>query len=313
MKIIVFGLTISSSWGNGHATIWRGLCRSLAKRGHDIVFFERDVPYYARHRDLAELPGMKLKLYSSWEDVMPFARSCLSEADAAFVTSYCPDGLSASDLVLSSNARARIFYDLDAPVTLERMKRGETVDYISPDGLAGFDIVLSYTGGKTLDELQRTLGAGKTAPLYGSVDPFTHGPVEISCQADLSYLGTYADDRQEMLTKLLIEPARRLPGKRFVIGGSLYPESFPWNHNIYYRRHIAPPQHPEFYCSSRLTLNVTRGAMTRMGYLPIRSAVRSRCLRGADCKRLVGRSGAFLRTRQGDIDCTLFGRCYRCP
>jgi len=94
MKIVIFGLTISSAWGNGHATLWRGLCRALAHRGHDIVFFERDVSWYASARDLTEMPGGgKLIIYPDWETVLATARSHIDSADAAIVTSYCADAI----------------------------------------------------------------------------------------------------------------------------------------------------------------------------------------------------------------------------
>ena len=112
MKLVIFGLTISSSWGNGHATLWRGLCRALARDGHRVVFFERDVPYYALHRDLRELPGTDLRLYPSWEQALPEARREVADADAAMVTSYCPDGVPASELVLSVDGPLAVFYDL---------------------------------------------------------------------------------------------------------------------------------------------------------------------------------------------------------
>lgn len=270
MKLVIFGLTISSSWGNGHATLWRGLCRALARRGHEVVFFERDVPYYAAHRDLKALPGGNLILYSGWAEVLSKARQQLADADVAMVTSYCPDGIAASELVLCSNATLRVFYDLDTPVTLNRLRTGKALDYIGRHGLAGFDLVLSFTGGVALEELKKQLGARRVAPLYGSVDPEIHHPVpsKEAYRADLSYLGTYAEDRQEALNKLFIESARGLPGQKFLIGGALYPEAFPWAENIFFARHVAPAEHPAFFCSSRLTLNVTRGAMAAMGYCP---------------------------------------------
>ena len=270
MKLVIFGLTISSSWGNGHATLWRGLCRALSRRGHRVVFFERDVPYYASHRDLADPGGVKLHLYQDWPGVQSLARSELSNADVAMVTSYCPDGVTASDLVLASKARLKTFYDLDTPVTLDCLRQGKPVNYLSPRGLGDFDLVLSYTGGAALDELKAQLGARRVAPLYGSVDPETHRPVAPapSYAADLSYLGTYAEDRQAALNTLFIEPARHLPCYRFVIGGAMYPEHFPWTGNIYFVRHLPPAEHPAFFSSSRLTLNVTRAAMANMGYCP---------------------------------------------
>jgi spore maturation protein CgeB len=270
VKFVIFGLTVSSSWGNGHATLLRGLCQALVQRGHQVVFFERDVPYYAAHRDLIELRGAQLVLYTDWQSTLPRARKELADADVAMVTSYCPDGIAASDLVVSSPAQVRVFYDLDTPVTLSHLRSGRQVDYIGPRGLADFDLVLSYTGGAALRELKTQLGARRVAPLYGSVDPDAHKPVapDPALRADLSYLGTYAADRQDTLQKLFIEPARRLADQKFLIGGAQYPESFPWADNIFFVRHVAPPEHPAFFCSSRLTLNVTRRPMVQMGYCP---------------------------------------------
>lgn len=270
MKLVIFGLTISSSWGNGHATLWRGLCRALARKGHRVVFFERDVPYYAIHRDLSALPGTDLRLYSNWEEIAGDARRETADADAAMVTSYCPDGIAASDLVLSVPGPLSVFYDLDTPVTLERLRSGEEVPYLPVGGLGGFDLVLSYTGGRALDELRERLGARRVAPLYGSVDPETHCPADPvpAFQGDFSYLGTYAADRQEALERLFLEPARRLPDKRFVIGGAQYPVDFPWGENVFFVRHLPPADHPAFFASSPLTLNVTRAAMASMGYCP---------------------------------------------
>ncbi len=270
MKLVVFGLSVSSSWGNGHATLWRGLIRALAALGHQVVFYERDVPYYAGTRDLTELPNSELKLYGSWDDIMLEARADVRDADVSMVTSYCPDGVVASELVLSSAFGVRAFYDLDTPVTLERLRKGEAVPYIGAGGLAEFDLVLSYTGGVALTELEQRLGARRVLPLYGSVDPSVHYPVPSvdRYRADLSYLGTYAEDRQRALLQLFIEPARRQPAKRFLIGGAQYPNAFPWSDNIFFVRHLPPSEHALFYCSSRLTLNITRAPMVEMGYCP---------------------------------------------
>lgn len=271
MKLVIFGLTVSSSWGNGHATLWRGLWRALARRGHRVVFFERDVEYYASHRDITALDGGELLLYRDWEDVLPRATRELRVADAAIVTSYCPDGVPASELMARSGHSAiKLFYDLDTPVTLEALRQGRTVPYIGPRGLRDFDLVLSFTGGPALQELRWLLGAPRVATLYGHVDPEVHRPVpaQETYRCALSYLGTYAADRQSALESLFIEPARRLPGKPFVIGGAQYPAGFPWVANIRFVRHLPPAQHPAFFCSSRLTLSVTRRAMLQNGYCP---------------------------------------------
>lgn len=270
MKLVVFGLTVSSSWGNGHATLWRGLIRALGKLGHRVVFFERDAPYYAEHRDLLDLPGGELVLYGSWDEARRRAEQNLAEADAAVVTSYCPDAIPACDAVLSSPARIRCFYDLDTGITLDRLRSGIAVQYIPERGLGDFDLVLSYTGGQALSELKTRLGARHVAPLYGSVDPETHHPAEPEerFRADLSYLGTYSADRQAALETLFLEPARRRPDLRFVMGGAMYPGEFPWTRNLFFIPHVPPAEHPAFFSSSRLTLSVTRAPMAEMGYCP---------------------------------------------
>jgi spore maturation protein CgeB len=270
MKLVVFGLAVSSSWGNGHATLWRGLAGALHRRGHQLVFFERDTPYYAAHRDLPEVPGMELIIYPSWEQVRPRAEREVREADVAMVTSFCPDAREAAHLVGAAPRSLRCYYDLDTPVTLAALARQEEVFYLPEEGLGGFDLVLSYTGGAALVELRERLGARVTAPLYGSVDPDVHRPAAPrSCFAgDLSYLGTYAQDRQAAVEELLVAPARRLPQRRFVIGGAQYPASFPWTANIFFVTHIPPADHPAFYASSPLTLNVTRAAMAALGHCP---------------------------------------------
>jgi spore maturation protein CgeB len=269
VNIVIFGLTVSSTWGNGHATLWRGLCRALAGRGCRVVFFERDVPYYAAHRDMPHPDGCELRLYETWDDVLPFVRVELAQADAAIVTSYCPDAVAASTLVCDSGA-ARVFYDMDTGVTLKHIEEGAPVSYVPPGGLAGFDLVLSFTGGAALDLLRERLGARAVAPMYGCVDPSVHAPAPADDRppALLSYLGTYAADRQNRLEQLFVEPARRRPGDRFLLAGSQYPRDFPWTPNIYYVPHVPASGHPGFFAGARMTLNVTRGAMAELGHCP---------------------------------------------
>ncbi|SFH69453.1 glycosyltransferase [Bradyrhizobium sp. Gha] len=271
MKIVIFGLTISSSWGNGHATLWRGLCKHLTRLGHTVVFYERDVPYYAGARDFIELPDGQLQLFSSWEETRLLARSDVRDADVAIVTSYCPDAIAATDLIMSEGRAVPVFYDLDTPITLARMKAGESVPYIGHRGLQDFALVLSFTGGPCLaHEFRNRLGARDIRPLYGHVDSDIHRPVppQPHYRADLSYLGTYSEDRQHGLEALFVKPARARQDLRFLIGGAQYPDDFPWSPNIYFVRHLPPPEHAPFFASSRLTLNVTRKAMAAMGWCP---------------------------------------------
>jgi spore maturation protein CgeB len=269
MKIAIFGLTITSSWGNGHATLWRGLCKALWAAGHDVEFFERAAPYYASSRDLYEFP-CDVRIYETWDEIAVTAAVAVRDADAVIITSYCPDALAAAELALDHTSGLRVFYDLDTPVTLARLAAGEEVDYIGERGLADFDLVLSFTGGGALDNLRRRLGAREVHPLYGHVDPGFHRPdrPRPPYESALSFLGTYAADRRQALERLFVEPALRRPESRFLIGGAQYPEDFPWAANIHFVRHVPPAEHAAFFSSSRLTLNLTRTSMAQMGWCP---------------------------------------------
>lgn len=270
MRLVVFGLTISSSWGNGHATLWRGLARALADQGHRLDFFEREQPWYAAHRDLEALPGGELVLYRELAAVRARAAEMLAAADVGMVTSFCPDGAAAGELVMGSRARVRAFYDLDPGVTLQRVRAGEPVPWLGPRGLRDYDLVLSFTGGRTLPELRRRLGARRVVALHGSVDPSVHAPAPPAApfRGDLSYLGTYAASRQPALESLFLAPASRLPERIFVLAGSMYGADFPWRENVRYVRHLEPALHPAFFCSSPLTVSVTRPEMAALGECP---------------------------------------------
>jgi spore maturation protein CgeB len=270
MQLVVFGLAVSSSWGNGHATLWRGLAGALARAGHRLTFFERDQPWYAAHRDLPALPGGELVLYRDLAEVRPRAAAALAAADVALATSYCPDGPAACALLLDSRAPRKVFYDLDPGATLELVRAGRPIPWLGPDGLRGFDLVLSFTGGRTLAELARALGARRVAPLHGFVDPAAHHPAAPAApfRGDLSYLGTFAPSRQGALEELFLRPAALAPDRTFVLAGAMYGAGFPWRGNVRWVRHLEPALHPAFLCSSPLTLSVTRAEMKALGHCP---------------------------------------------
>ncbi len=270
LRFVVCGLGMSSAWGSGHATLWRALCRALDAMGHRVVFFERDQPFYARHRDFSSVDYCDLVLYRDWSEVAARFASELDSADVGMVTSYCPDAEAASDAVLSSKAGLKTFYDLDTPVTLACLDERGACPYIGPRGLSDFDFVLSFTGGRALAALETKLGARVALPLYGSVDPLTHAPLESrpSRRVALSYLGTYARDRAASMDELFFEPARKLPEQLFVVAGALYPENFRWENNVHFMGHVGPAEHAEFFQRSRFTLNLTRQAMRAYGYCP---------------------------------------------
>jgi len=269
LKITIFGLTLSSSWGNGHATPYRAIIRALDRQGHQVVFYEKDVDYYAKRRDFSQWRHCDLVLYGQWADVRRQAMDDAAGSDAVIVASYCLDGARISDEVLDLWRPVRVFYDLDTPVTLSNLRRGD-LDYLCRDQIAQFDLYLSFTGGRILDELEATWGAHRARPLHGCVDPDMYPRVQKSDEfrCDLSYMGTYAADRQEKLDALFLEPAQRLSDQAFTLAGSLYPYEWSWPENVRKFEHIAPANHPAFYSSSRATLNITRGEMARSGYCP---------------------------------------------
>ncbi len=270
MKIVIFGLTISSSWGNGHATPYRALLRALYRMGHEVHFYEKDTPYYALHRDAFDLDYCHLVLYPDWRTVRSSALANAADADVVITASYCPDGARISDEVLSLDRPLKVFYDLDTPVTFARFDSGEAAEYLRPEQIREFDLVLSFTGGLALRRLERDFEARRARPLYGCVDPDEHRrvPAVEGMHCDLSYMGTYAADRQPKLDALFLEPARRAWNSQFLLAGSLYPWDSTWPENVRKLEHVAPAQHPELYSSSRMTLNITRKEMADYGYCP---------------------------------------------
>ena len=266
MHVVVLGLSLSSSWGNGHATTWRALLKAFAARGHDVLFLERDVPWYAAHRDLADPDFCRLVLYRDLADLERHRRA-LSEADAVIVGSYVPDGIAVGDLVLDTTEGVTAFYDIDTPVTLASLEAG-TCTYLAARQIPRYDLYLSFTGGPTLGRLERDYGSPAARALYCSVDEIAYRPVETRLRWDLGYLGTYSPDRQPVLDRLLIEPARRLPGRRFVVAGPQYPADIDWPANVERIDHVGPADHPAFYSACRFALNVTRADMVRAGFSP---------------------------------------------
>lgn len=269
MNIVIFGLSISSSWGNGHATIWRGLIRGLVGMGHSVFFFEKNVPYYESNRDFTGCEGLTLFFYDSFSKISSLVSDTVKKSDVSMVTSYCPDALEASEIIFQSGIFS-VFYDLDTPVTLYNIKNGNRPQYIGLSGLDQYDLVLSYTGGKALDGLKSVLSARHVFPLYGCADPFVYKYIKpvVKSKTVLSYLGTFAGDRQQKLEDLFIRPAQSLPQKKFLIGGAQYPPETFRSKNIIHKEHVPPPHHRFFYSSSKFTLNITRSAMAEMGYCP---------------------------------------------
>lgn len=267
LDIVFVGLSITSSWGNGHATTYRSLIRGLAERGHRVTFLERDVPWYADNRDAPKPDGCEVVLYSGLPELFELHAARLREADAVVLGSYVPDGVQVGRWLSSLLRCPFVFYDIDTPVTLDKLSRGDQ-EYVSADLIPRFDAYLSFTGGPTLRKLEQVYGARRALPLYCSVDPEHYYPSEVGVDYDLGYLGTYSADRQPTLDRLLVEPARQDPKLRSIVAGPCYPDSIAWPANVRRVEHLSPGQHRDFYCSQRFTLNVTRAPMIDLGYSP---------------------------------------------
>lgn len=265
-KIAILGLSITSSWGNGHATTYRALAKALALRGHTITFLERDTPWYRAHRDFSHSAFVGIKLYYSLADLKRRFGSMIAEADAVLVGSFVPEGIAVGEWAILTASGPVAFYDIDTPVTLAALQNRECT-YLSEDLIAAYDLYLSFTGGPTLARLE-AMGSPRAAALYCSADPGVHGPVRVQHKWELGYLGTYSSDRQDALECTLFAVARAQAPKTFAVAGAQYPASVVWPDNVQHIPHLAPSEHPSFYSAQRFTLNLTRADMKALGFSP---------------------------------------------
>ena len=267
LDIVILGLSITSSWGNGHATTFRALVRALSARGHNVCFLERDVPWYAENRDLPNPPYGLTQLYKSVAELKRKLARRVMNADLCIVGSYVPDGVEIGEWAIRTCRGVKAFYDIDTPVTLAKLETGDA-EYLTPRLVRRYDLYLSFTGGPVLRKIERELGSPMARALYCSVDPKLYFPESCRTKWDLGYMGTYSVDRQPSLEQLLIEPARRSHGLRTVVAGPMYPLELSWPANVERIEHLAPSAHRRFYNSQRFTLNLTRADMRAVGFSP---------------------------------------------
>jgi len=267
MKIVFLGLSITSSWGNGHATNYRALVSALVARGHDVLFLERDVSWYAQQRDLPKPPWGRTELYGSLTELRERFAADVAAADLAVVGSYVPDGVAVAEWVVETAGGPAAFWDIDTPITVAKLEAGDE-EYVSRRLVPRFDLYLSFTGGPLLSRLEGEFGARRARAFYCMADPNVYRPLEADERWLLGYLGTYSDDRQPAVDSLLVEPARLLPRGRFVVAGPQYPAELSWPPGVERIEHVPPDSHPAFYAQQRFTLNVTRRAMVEAGWSP---------------------------------------------
>jgi spore maturation protein CgeB len=267
LRIVVLGLSITSSWGNGHATTYRGLVKGLHARGHDVLFLERNQEWYASNRDLPAPPYGRTDLYSCVDELLDRYSGEIRQADLVIVGSYVPEGVLIGRWVTANAEGVTAFYDIDTPVTLSGLEHGK-LDYLSVDLIPRYQLYLSFTGGPVLHRLEREYGSPRARALYCSVDPDVYHPVAGEVRWDLGYLGTYSSDRQPALNELLVVPARMWEDGRFVVAGPQYPPDIQWPLNTQRIMHLPPAEHREFFACQKFTLNITRQEMVRTGHSP---------------------------------------------
>ena len=267
MRIVILGLSITSSWGNGHATTYRGLVRALAARGHDILFLERDTPWYASSRDLPAPPYGETHLYGTLAELETRWADAVKTADLVVVGSYVPNGIAVGEWATRTAQGITAFYDIDTPVTLAQLARNDCA-YLSPELIPRYDLYLSFAGGGVLDTLQTQWHARRARPFLCAFDPDVYFPEPTKAAWDLGYLGTYSPDRQPPLSHLMLEAAASWPQGRFCVAGPQYPPDIAWPANVARREHLPPAEHRTFYNNQRFALNITRADMIALGWSP---------------------------------------------
>lgn len=267
MRIVILGLSITSSWGNGHATTYRGLVRALAARGHNVLFLERDTPWYAASRDLPAPSYGEAHLYATVAELQHGWADAVRTADLVVVGSYVPDGIAVGEWALRTAQGVTAFYDIDTPVTLAQLARGGCA-YLSPALIPRYDLYLSFAGGEVLRTLETQWQARRARAFLCAFDPDLYFPEPAEAVWDLGYLGTYSDDRQPALSRLLLQAADLWPQGRFCVAGPQYPPDIHWPANVARTEHLPPSAHRKFYSSQRFTLNVTRADMIALGWSP---------------------------------------------
>jgi spore maturation protein CgeB len=267
LNIVIFGLSITSSWGNGHATIYRALVRELEARGHTVLFLERDAPWYRQARDLPRPPFGRTVIYKNLAQVKRCFSTAVRAADLVMVGSYVPQGIAIGEWVVGAARGVTAFYDIDTPVTLRMIDRGNA-PYLTAALIPRYRLYLSFTGGPVLKVLQRKYRSPMARALYCCVDPSVYFPTRHQQLWHLGYMGTYSKDRQPALDRLMLEPARRFRRAQMVVAGPQYPRTIQWPANVERIEHLSPQRHRAFYNQQAFTLNVTRRFMVRAGFSP---------------------------------------------
>lgn len=271
MRIAFFGSSLVSAYWNGAATYYRGILKALHKLGYSITFFEPDAYERQKHRDLQDVPYAEDIVYAP---KVPAVKTCLLRA-REFDVIVKASGIGVFDqmlekeiLELKAPNRKVIFWDVDAPATLQRI----TADPDDPFRplIPEYDMIFTYDGGDPVVQAYTRFGARLCVPVYNALDADTHYPVapQPRFRADLSFLGNRMPDRESRVREFFFKPVERMPHKQFILGGSGWEYNRPALSNLRYVGHVYTADHNAFNVSPTAVLNISRQDMADYGYSP---------------------------------------------
>ncbi len=270
LDIAFFGSSLVSAYWNGAATYYRGIIRALAARGHRVTFYEPDAYDRQKHRDIADPAWARVVIYPNEEAAAHRALEAARNADVLVKASgvgVFDELLEAGVLAVARPDATVIFWDVDAPATLERM-RGNHADPFRVL-VPRYDLVLTYGGGDPVIRDYRGFGARDCVPVYNALDPDVHYPVPADERfaADLSFVGNRLPDREARVDTFFFDAAARLPSRHFVLGGNGWADK-PMPGNVHYLGHVYTADHNAVNCSALAVLNVCRDSMATNGFSP---------------------------------------------
>jgi spore maturation protein CgeB len=270
LHIAFFGSSLVSAYWNGAATYYRGIVRALHGRGHQVTFYEPDAYSRQQHRDMADPVWARVVVYPATEEAVHASLREAAQADIVVKASgvgVFDELLEAEVLKLQSPETMVVFWDVDAPATLDRIQQNPQDPFNAL--IPRYDLVLTYGGGEPVVQAYERAGAKQCVPIYNALDTATHFPVapkqKFAC--DLAFLGNRLPDREARVEQFFLEPAASLPENSFIIGGSGWGDkSMP--PNVRYVGHVYTQEHNAFNCTPKAVLNISRESMARYGFSP---------------------------------------------
>ncbi|MFC6997486.1 CgeB family protein [Rufibacter roseus] len=270
LNIAFFGSSLVSAYWNGAATYYRGIVRALHERGHHVTFYEPNAYQRQENRDIPDPEYAKVVVYQANEEAVYNVLEDAATADVVVKASgvgVFDELLEAEVLKLQSKDRLVIFWDVDAPATLDRVESDPADPFRTC--IPQYDLILTYGGGDPVVNAYTKLGAKKCVPIYNALDTATHYPVspEVKFACDLAFLGNRLPDREARVEQFFLDVAAKLPEQKFIIGGSGWGDK-PMSENVNYIGHVYTNEHNAFNCTPKAVLNISRESMARYGFSP---------------------------------------------